>query len=82
VIVAHALTEATVDDATTGIGMNRGRSTRTSHASRPTGPTTRSLSTRRPLHGARPWWSHRTRQHGCRDGDHGRARGIETIKKI
>jgi IS5 family transposase len=76
VIIAHALTEATVDDATTAIDLITAVDGGL-RASRGTWPTTRSPSTRSPRHGARSLWSRRTRRPGCRDGDRGRALGIE-----
>ena len=73
VIIAHALTEATVDDATTAIELIK-LSTAALRASRGTRPTTRSPSTMPRARVARPSWCHRPR--GYLDGSRGRALAI------
>ena len=67
VIVAQAVTEPTVEDATTGADLVEnvdGDGPRTQ-------PTTPSRSTKRPLRAARPSGFRRQRRRACRDADHG-----------
>ena len=73
VIVAHALTDATGDDATTGVELISRPSTTPARASPRTQSTTRVAATMRPVHGARPSWSRRPRRPGCPHAGRGQA---------
>ena len=75
VIVAHTLTEATVDDATTGVGLIEALHADLARVTADAAYDTIAFYAAATA-GTQSSWSLRTRRHGCRDGDHGRALGI------
>ena len=81
VIVAHALTDATVDDAATAIALinavDGGLTSVTGDAAYDTIAFYETAAA-----GARPSWSPRPRRHACLDGDRGRALGTRTLTEI
>ena len=75
VIVAHAVTEPTVDDATVGIDLI-GAAAGDIASVTADAATTRSPSMRPRARDTRRWSCRRPGRHGCRDVDHARVRAI------
>ena len=73
VIVARALTEASVDDVTTGITLIEAVDGALGRVTARMPPTIRSASTRPPVRVARPSWFRRRVRPTCLDTDRGRA---------
>ena len=80
-IVAHALTDATVDDVATAIALINAVDGGLTSVTGDAAYDTIAFYERRPLPGARPSWSPCPRRHACLDGDRGRALGIALSRR-